>query len=99
MTRVVKYAAITAAIGLLSSLIGLFLAPWADGIAFDFLYRFKGSQFAGQGAETATPVSVIVIDEETMNASEGEIVKISANKPHSLRATRRFKMILLMIRS
>jgi quercetin dioxygenase-like cupin family protein len=29
---------------------------------------------------------------------EGEMVLIPANKPHTLRATRRFKMLLVMIR-
>lgn len=65
--RVARYAAIAATIGLLSSLIGSFLAPWSDGIAFDFLYRLKGGGLAAQTAENATPVSVIVIDEETYN--------------------------------
>ena len=67
MTGVLRYATIAATIGLLSSLIGLFLAPWSDGIAFDFLYRLKGGQSASQATATATPVSVIVIDEETYN--------------------------------
>ena len=67
MTGVLRYAAIAAVIGLFSSLIGLFLAPWTDGIAFDYLYRLKGGRAAGQAAETAAPVSVIVIDEETYN--------------------------------
>jgi quercetin dioxygenase-like cupin family protein len=41
----------------------------------------------------------IVIDGVKHAVHEGEMIIMPANKPHSLRAARRFKMLLVMIRS
>jgi len=41
----------------------------------------------------------IVISGKAMRVKEGEMVVIPAKKPHALRAVKRFKMILTMIRS
>lgn len=41
----------------------------------------------------------VVISGKAVNLKEGEIVVMPANEPHALRATRRFKMLLTMIRS
>jgi adenylate cyclase len=63
-----RYAGVAAVIALLACLAGLFLAPWVDGIAFDAVYWLqadrdeKADKPAGRDT---TPVSVIVIDEET----------------------------------
>ena len=41
----------------------------------------------------------IVISEKSMRVKEGEMIVIPARKPHALKAVRRFKMMLTMIRS
>jgi len=41
----------------------------------------------------------IVISGRTMRAKSGEMVVIPAKKPHALRALKKFKMLLTMIRS
>jgi quercetin dioxygenase-like cupin family protein len=41
----------------------------------------------------------IRISEKTYTIKEGEIIILPANKPHSLRATRKFKMMLIMIKA
>ncbi len=41
----------------------------------------------------------ILIDGKPYRVSEGEIILMPANHPHALKALRRFKMILTMIRS
>ena len=41
----------------------------------------------------------IVISGEAVRLKDGEIIIMPANKPHSLKAVQRFKMILTMIRS
>jgi adenylate cyclase len=68
LIEALRYAGVAAIIALLACLAGLFLSPWVDGIAFDAVYWLQAER-ADQadkpaGAET-TPVSVIVIDEET----------------------------------
>lgn len=68
MSRFARNAGATAAIALLSCLAGLFLSPWADGIAFDAVYWLQADRSGNESAPAApssTPVSVIVIDEET----------------------------------
>jgi len=40
----------------------------------------------------------IAISGEPHNVKTGEIIIMPANKPHSLKATERFKMMLIMIR-
>ena len=41
----------------------------------------------------------ITISSKTLRLKEGEIVIMAANQPHTLKAVKRFKMILTMIRS
>jgi quercetin dioxygenase-like cupin family protein len=41
----------------------------------------------------------IVISGKVFLLKEGEIVIMPANEPHALRATKRFKMLLIMIKS
>ena len=41
----------------------------------------------------------VTISGKPMSLKEGEMVVMPANKPHALRAVKRFKMILVMIRS
>jgi quercetin dioxygenase-like cupin family protein len=41
----------------------------------------------------------IVISGKSLRAKEGEIVIMSANQPHALKAVSKFKMSLMMIRS
>lgn len=41
----------------------------------------------------------VVLSGKPMRLREGEMVIMPANQPHALRATKRFKMILTMIRS
>ena len=41
----------------------------------------------------------IVISGKPFHLKEGEMITMPANEPHSLRATRRFKMLLTMIKS
>jgi len=41
----------------------------------------------------------VTISEKTIRLKEGEIVIMPANRPHALRAIKRFKMILMMIKS
>ena len=41
----------------------------------------------------------IVISGKTLHLREGEMVIMPANEPHALKAIRRFKMMLVMIRS
>lgn len=41
----------------------------------------------------------IVISGKTLRLKEGEMVIMPANKPHALKAMKKFKMILVMIRS
>jgi len=41
----------------------------------------------------------IVVSGRATRVEEGEVIVIPATKPHSLRAVKRFKMILTMIRS
>jgi len=41
----------------------------------------------------------IVISDKALRLKEGEMVIIPANEPHALKAVKRFKMILTMIRS
>ncbi len=41
----------------------------------------------------------IVIDDKPLRATAGQMVIMPANKPHSLKAIKRFKMMLVMIRS
>jgi len=41
----------------------------------------------------------IVISGKPLRAEEGEMVIMPANQPHSLRAVKKFKMMLIMIRS
>jgi len=64
----------------------------------------------GQGlSEHTTPydASAIVIEGEvdikisgaSFHLKEGEMIKMPANQPHALKASTRFKMILIMIRS
>ncbi|MCK5402623.1 cupin domain-containing protein, partial [Candidatus Bathyarchaeota archaeon] len=41
----------------------------------------------------------IIISGKTLNLQDGEMVIMPANEPHALKAKRKFKMILVMIRS
>jgi len=41
----------------------------------------------------------IMIKGKPLRATEGQLVIMPANKPHSLKAIKRFKMVLVMIRS
>ncbi|MFH1837335.1 MAG: cupin domain-containing protein [Candidatus Omnitrophota bacterium] len=41
----------------------------------------------------------VVISTETYKVKSGEMIIMPANKPHSLKALQRFKMLLVMIRS
>jgi len=41
----------------------------------------------------------VTISGKSLNLKEGEIVIMPANQPHSLKATNRFKMMLVMIKS
>jgi len=41
----------------------------------------------------------VTISGKTFKMTEGEIIRMPANRPHALRAVGRFKMILIMIRS
>jgi quercetin dioxygenase-like cupin family protein len=41
----------------------------------------------------------ITISGKVINAVEGDMVIMPANKPHALRAVKRFKMLLAMIRA
>ena len=41
----------------------------------------------------------IIISGKTLNLLDGEMVIMPANEPHALKAKRKFKMILVMIRS
>jgi len=41
----------------------------------------------------------IIISGKTLNLQDGEMVIMPANEPHVLKAKRKFKMILIMIRS
>jgi quercetin dioxygenase-like cupin family protein len=41
----------------------------------------------------------VTISGESLNLKEGEMVIMPGNKPHALRATRRLKMMLVMIKS
>jgi quercetin dioxygenase-like cupin family protein len=41
----------------------------------------------------------IVISDKSVRVEEGEMVMIPANKPHVVKAVKKFKMILMMIRS
>ena len=41
----------------------------------------------------------VVISGKTNHLAEGEMILIPANKPHALKATRRFKMMLIMIKA
>ncbi|MBI4744508.1 MAG: cupin domain-containing protein [Actinobacteria bacterium] len=41
----------------------------------------------------------IIISGKSFNLKEGEMIIMPANQPHSLKAVKRFKMILTMIRS
>jgi len=43
--------------------------------------------------------AVVKIDGEEFLLQEGEMIIMPANKPHSLRAVKRFKMLLIMIRA
>ncbi len=43
--------------------------------------------------------SDITISGKTLHLKEGEMVIMPANEPHALKATKRFKMMLVMIRS
>ncbi|HWI55161.1 MAG TPA: cupin domain-containing protein [Desulfobacteria bacterium] len=65
---------------------------------------------AGQGlSEHTAPFDAVVqildgeaeifISGEPVNAVSGEVVIMPANKPHSLKANKRFKMLLTMIKS
>lgn len=64
----------------------------------------------GQGlSEHAAPFDAVVyildgeveikIAEEIFNVKKGEFVIMPAGKPHSLKATQKFKMLLIMIKS
>jgi len=41
----------------------------------------------------------IILSGKPFHVKEGEMIIMPANKPHALRATKRFKMVLTMIRS
>jgi quercetin dioxygenase-like cupin family protein len=41
----------------------------------------------------------ITISGKTLQLKEGEMIIMPANKPHALKAMKRFKMMLVMIRS
>lgn len=41
----------------------------------------------------------IIISDKPYLVKEGELIKLPANKPHALNAQKRFKMILIMIKS
>jgi quercetin dioxygenase-like cupin family protein len=41
----------------------------------------------------------IQIAEETFTVRQGETITLPANRPHAVRATKRFKMLLIMIRA
>ncbi len=41
----------------------------------------------------------IMIDGETYRVKQGEVITLPANRPHAVNAVRRFKMLLIMIRS
>ena len=41
----------------------------------------------------------ISINGKSLRATEGQLVIMPANKPHALKAIKRFKMVLIMIRS
>lgn len=65
---------------------------------------------AGQGlSEHTAPFDALVygldgqvevtMSEKSINLKKGEILMMPANKPHALKATSRFKMLLIMVRS
>lgn len=41
----------------------------------------------------------VVISDKIHHVSEGEMILLPANKPHALKATRKFKMMLIMIKA
>ena len=41
----------------------------------------------------------VVISDKTLRLKEGEIIIMPANQPHALKAVKKFKMILIMIKS
>ncbi len=41
----------------------------------------------------------VTISGKSLNLIEGEMVIMPANQPHTLKATKRFKMMLVMIKS
>ena len=41
----------------------------------------------------------VIISGKTFTLKEGEMIIMPANEPHALKATRKFKMLLVMIRS
>lgn len=41
----------------------------------------------------------LIISDKPYLVKEGELIKLPANKPHALNAQKRFKMILIMIKS
>jgi len=41
----------------------------------------------------------VTIDEQSHRLHTGELIIMPADKPHALKATRRFKMLLIMIRA
>ena len=41
----------------------------------------------------------VAISEKTFHLREGEMIILPANKPHALKATKKFKMMLIMIKA
>ena len=42
--------------------------------------------------------ALIIIDSQEYNVSQGEVIIMPADKPHSVKALEKFKMVLVMIR-
>jgi quercetin dioxygenase-like cupin family protein len=71
------------------------------------LTLFAFDQGQGLSEHTAPFDAVVIFDGEAeitlsgkaLRAKQGEMIVMPANKPHALRAVRRFKMMLIMIKS
>lgn len=49
--------------------------------------------------QVLTGVAEVVISDKALRLNAGEIIVIPANKPHAIRAVKRFKMLLTMVKS
>ncbi|MEM2320478.1 MAG: cupin domain-containing protein [Candidatus Bathyarchaeia archaeon] len=70
------------------------------------LFAFDEGQGISEHTVPYTAMAVILdgqaeitIEGKPLNLTKGEMMIMPANKPHSVRAPKRFKMLLIMIRS